>query len=257
MKAVVLVKQVPEAPSIQGEPGGPGQVASDSRNVTNPYDLFAIEEGIRAKEKHGGEVVAVTLGADSAVEVLREALAMGVSGAIHLKDAAFSDLDASGASRVLAAAVRKISDVDLVFVGKQTIDTNTAVTGPMVAHHLGMTLLTQVFRVDEADLAGRTITVERLLEGGLQVVKAKLPAVIAVTKDINEPRYASLLGIRKAAKAPITAWSAADLDVEADSRTSVAERRVPPARPAGEVFRGEPDELVEKLVEKLVEGKFV
>ncbi len=74
MKAVVLIKQVPEAPSIQGEPGGPGQVGSDSQNVTNPYDLYAIEEGIQAKEKHGAEVVAITLGPDSAVESLREAL---------------------------------------------------------------------------------------------------------------------------------------------------------------------------------------
>ncbi|MGH2569758.1 MAG: electron transfer flavoprotein subunit beta/FixA family protein, partial [bacterium] len=147
MKAVVLIKQVPEAPSIQGEPGAPGKVVADSRNVTNPYDLFAIEEGLRAKEKHGGDVLAVTLGPDSAAEVLREALAMGVSGAIHVKDPAFDELDAFGASQVLAAAVRKVGEVDLVFVGKQTIDTNTAVTGPMVAHHLGMTLLTEVFRV--------------------------------------------------------------------------------------------------------------
>jgi electron transfer flavoprotein beta subunit len=257
MKAVVLIKQVPEAPSIQGEPGGPGQVGSDSQNVTNPYDLYAIEEGIQAKEKHGAEVVAVTLGRDTAVEVLREALAMGVSGAIHVTDPSFDDLDASGASQVLAAAVRKVEDVDLVFVGKQTIDTNTAVTGPMVAHHLGMTLLTEVFRVDEVDLEGRTITVERLLEGGLQVVRAKLPAVIAVTKDINEPRYASLLGIRKAAKAPITTWAAGDLDAQAVSATRVDERQVPAARAAGEVFQGEADELVDRLVEKLTEGKFV
>jgi electron transfer flavoprotein beta subunit len=257
VRAVVLIKQVPEAPSIQGEPGAPGKVVADSRNVTNPYDLFAIEEGLRAKEKHGGDVVAVTLGPDSAAEVLREALAMGVSGAIHVKDPSFDDLDASGASQVLAAAVRKVGDVDLVFVGKQTIDTNTAVTGPMVAHHLGMTLLTEVFRVEAIDLPGRTITVERLLEGGLQGVKARLPALIAVTKDINQPRYASLLGIRKAAKAPITVWAAADLGVTAAAATSVVERRVPPARPAGEVFQGEADRLVEKLVEKLVEGKFV
>ena len=101
------------------------------------------------------------------------------------------------------------------------------------------------------------LIVERLLEGGLQVVKARLPAVIAVTKDINQPRYASSLGIRKAAKAPITVWSAADLGVTAAAKTTVVERRVPPARPGGEVFQGEPDELAEKLVQKLVEGKFV
>jgi electron transfer flavoprotein beta subunit len=257
VRAVVLIKQVPEAPSIRGEPGAPGTVVADSRNVTNPYDLFAIEEGLRAREKHGGDVVAVTLGPDSAVEVLREALAMGASGAIHVKDPAFDELDACGAAIVLAAAVRKVGDVDVVFVGKQTIDTNTAATGPLLAHHLGMTLLTEVFRVDEVDLGGRTVTVERLLEGGLQVVRGRLPAVIAVTKDINQPRYASLLGIRKAAKAPIGVWTAADLGVTAAAATNVVERRVPPARPAGEVFQGEAEELAEKLVQKLVEGKFV
>jgi electron transfer flavoprotein beta subunit len=257
MKAIVLVKQVQEAPSIQGEPGGAGKVVADSQNVSNPYDLFAIEEGLQAREKHGGEVTAVTLGGDSAVEVLREALAMGVNHAVHLKDAAFDDLDAGGAAQVLAAAVRKSGDVDVVFVGKQTIDTNTALTGPMVARHLGMTLLTEVFKVDEVDLAGRTITVERLLEGGLQRVRAKLPALIAVTKDINEPRYASLLGIRKAAKAPITTWSAADLETTPRATTQGTDRRVPPARPAGEMLTGEATELVDALVQKLSEAKFI
>jgi electron transfer flavoprotein beta subunit len=257
MKLVVLVKQVPEAPSIRGEPGGPGEVGTDTNNVTNPYDLFAVEEALRAREKHGGDVTAVTLGPDSAVEVLREALAMGVNEAVLLKDAAFDALDAGGAGRALAAAVRKVGAVDLVFTGKQTIDRNTAVTGPAVARHLGLTLLTEVFRVDEVDLGARTITVERLLEGGLQVVRAKLPALIAVTKDINEPRYASLLGIRKAAKAPITAWSAADLGVSVEVGTRVTQQRVPPARPSGEVFQGEAEELAKKMVEKLAEAKFI
>jgi electron transfer flavoprotein beta subunit len=257
MKSIVLIKQVLEAPSITGEPGGEGQVGSDSQRVTNAYDHFAIEEGLRTREKHGGDVTAVTLGPDSAVEVLRESLAMGVNNAVHLKDPAFDDLDAPAVARVLAAAVRKIGDVDLVFTGKLTIDTNTALTGPMVASHLGVTLLTEVFRVDEIDLEGRTITVERLLEGGLEIVKAKLPALIAITKDINEPRYASLLGIRKAAKAPVTVWGAADLDVEAHSATRVVAKHLPPARPAGEVFQGEPDELVDRMVEKLAEGKFI
>lgn len=257
MKSFVLVKQVPEAPTIYGEPGGEGKVGTDSPNVTNPYDLFAIEEGLRAREKHGGEVTVMTLGPQAAAEVLREALAMGVNGAIHVSDPAFDDLDAPGAAKVLAAAVKKAGDVDVVFVGKQSIDTNTSLTGPMVARHLDMSLLTEVFRVNEVDLTGRTITVERLLEGGMQTVKAKLPAVLAMTKDANQPRYASLLGIRKAAKAPITAWTAADLGGTPAPSTRVVSRRVPPARPAGEVFEGETEAVVEKLVEKLVQHKFV
>ena len=257
MKAVVLIKQVPEAPSISGEPGGEGTVGTDSENVTNPFDRFAVEEALQGREKNGGEVQVVALGPDTAVESLREALAMGVNGATHLKDPAFDDLDASGVSMALAKAVEKIGDVDLVFVGKTTIDTNNAVTGPMVARHLGMSLVTDVFKVVETDLEGRTITVERLMEGGLQKLKAKLPALVAVTKDINEPRYASLLGIRKAAKAPIIEWSAADLGVEATAKTRVAGRQLPPARAEGETFQGEPDELVDQLVEKLAQAKFI
>jgi electron transfer flavoprotein beta subunit len=111
--------------------------------------------------------------------------------------------------------------------------------------------------VEEIDPDGGTVTVARLLEGGLQVVRAKLPALIAVTKDINEPRYASLLGIRKAAKAPVTVWTAGDLGVEAAAATRVVELQVPPARPAGELFEGEADELVERLVDKLAEAKFI
>jgi electron transfer flavoprotein beta subunit len=257
MKSVVLIKQVQEAPSIRGEPGGAGTVVADSQNVTNPYDLFAIEEALRAREKHSGEVTAVTLGADSAVEVLREALAMGVDRAVHLKDAAFENIDAPAASHVLAAAVRKLGAFDVVFTGKQTIDTNMAVVGPMVARQLSITLFSEVFRVDAVNLEGRTLTVERLLEGGLQVVRGRLPALIAVTKDINEPRYASLLGIRKASKAPVTVWGAADLGVAIRPRTSVVERRVPAARPPGEIFNGDAEVLAEKMMAKLVEGKFI
>jgi electron transfer flavoprotein beta subunit len=257
MKSIVLIKQVQEAPSIQGSPGGEGRVVEDSQNVTNPYDQFAVEEALQNRDKHGGEVTVVTMGGDTAVESLREGLAMGANHAIHVKDDAFADLDAAGAARVLAAAVAKAGDVDVVFVGKQTIDTNTAVVGPMAARHLGMTLLTEVFRVEDVDLDGRTITVERLLEGGLQKVKGKLPAVIAVTKDINQPRYPSLLGIRKAAKSPITVWTAADLGVAAEPRTRTAARQVPPARPAGEILQGEAAELVEALVTRLEAGKFI
>jgi electron transfer flavoprotein beta subunit len=257
MKSVVLVKQVQEAPSVQGEPGGPGTVVADSQNVTNPYDLFAVEEALRTKEKHGGEVTAVTLGGETAVESLRESLAMGVDRVVHLKDPSFDALDASGAGAVLAAAVRRIGDVDLVFAGKLTMDTNTALTGPFVARHLGVSLLTEVFKVDEIDQGSRTITVERLLEGGLQVVRAKLPAVVAVTKDLNEPRYPSLLGIRKASKAPVTVWTAADLGEVPASGTRVVERRIPPARSAGEVFQGEAAEIVGRLVERLAESKFI
>lgn len=257
MKSIVLIKQVQEAPSIQGEPGGPGSVVEDSQNVTNPYDQFAVEEALQGREKNGGEVAVITLGGEKAVESLREALAMGANQAIHVKDDAFADLDAAAAAKVLAAAVAKAGDVDVVFVGKQTIDTNSAVAGPMVARHLGMTLLTEVFRVDEVDLEGRSITVERLLEGGLQKVKAKLPALIAVTKDINQPRYPSLLGIRKASKAPVTVWSAADLGVTAEAKSRVVERRLPAARAAGEILEGEAEELVEALVSRLESGKFI
>lgn len=257
MKSIVLIKQVQEAPSIQGEPGGAGSVVEDSQNVTNPYDQFAVEEALQGREKNGGEVAVITLGGEKAVESLREALAMGANQAIHVKDDAFADLDAAAAAKVLAAAVAKAGDVDVVFVGRQTIDTNSAVAGPMVARHLGMTLLTEVFRVDEVDLEGRSITVERLLEGGLQKVKAKLPALIAVTKDINQPRYPSLLGIRKASKAPVTVWSAADLGVTAEAKSRVVERRLPAARAAGEILEGEAEELVEALVSRLESGKFI
>ncbi|MDP6461072.1 MAG: electron transfer flavoprotein subunit beta/FixA family protein [Gemmatimonadota bacterium] len=257
MKSVVLIKQVPEAPSIRGEAGGAGSVESDSKSVTNPYDHFAIEEGLKTRESHGGEVTALTLGPETAVESLREALAMGANHAVHLKDDAFEGLDASGAAAVLAAGVEKVGEVDLVFVGRQTIDTNTALTGPMVAQRLGMTLLTEVFRVDEIDQEAGTICVERLLEGGLQVVKGRLPALLAMTKDSNEPRFASILGIRKASRAPVTEWGAGDLGVEAASRTQVTGMSIPPARPGGELLQGEPEELAETLVARLAEAKLI
>jgi electron transfer flavoprotein beta subunit len=212
---------------------------------------------LQLKDAAGAEVVAVCGGPERAEEALRQAWAMGADRGIHLTDKLFSGADGLVAARLLAAAVRKLGEVDLVFVGRLTIDTNSALLGPMIARHLGTTLLSEVFKVDEIDQGARTITVERLLEGGLQVVRAKLPALVAVTKDLNQPRYPSLLGIRKASKAPVTVWSAADVGAAVAPLTRASERQVPPARPAGQVFQGSSPELVERIVEKLAEGKFI
>lgn len=210
MNAIVCIKQVPdtEAPvKVQG-----GQLAlAGMPTMLNAFDEYAIEEALLLREKFGGKVTALCMGPAEAAEALKKALAMGADEAVLLSDPAFEGADPWATAYTLAAAIRKIGAYDIVLLGKQSTDGTSASVGPAVARFLGLPALTYVFKVREADFNGLKITVERLLEGRREVVAGRLPAVVAVVKDINQPRYPTLLGIRKASKAVIPTWGAADL----------------------------------------------
>ncbi len=214
MKVVVCIKQTPSTTAVLTVTGG--QVRWDDPggkpNVLNPWDEYAVEEAIRLQENHGAETTALTMGEQDSEEALKTCLAMGVREAILVQDAAFSGSDTLGTARVLAAALRKMGDVRLAIFGKQAIDGDTGQTPVQVAATLGWTPLTYVSAIKSIE--GDQITVERLVEGGKETVTAQLPAVISVVKEINEPRYPSFLGIRKANRATIPTWSAADLEVD-------------------------------------------
>jgi electron transfer flavoprotein beta subunit len=233
----------------------------DAPVVLNPWDEFAVEEALRIKEAHGGQVIAISLGPEDATEALKQALAMGCEQAILISDPALAGADSLVVSKVLAAGIEKVGDVDLVIFGRASVDSDTGVTGPQVARRLGWPALSLVAAVTTLDPEGKKIDVERMLDEGRQLVRSPLPAVVSVVKEINEPRYPSFMGIRKASRAEIPLWSAADLSVDeiSDSAVTWPEIIAPPKiETKVEMIEGEtPEETATQLVDRLMEEKVI
>jgi electron transfer flavoprotein beta subunit len=234
-----------------------GQVSwGDAPLVMNPWDEYAVEAALQQKEAGGGEVVALSLGGESAKEALKTALAMGCSEAILISDPALAGADSQATARVLAAAIQKIGEVDLAFFGRQAIDGDMGVTAAQTARVLDWPALTLVSKIQSVDAGA--IRVERSIEEGRQVVESKLPAVVSVIKDIGEPRYPSFMGIRKASRADIPVWAAADLGIQAPAAVvRWPEVMNPPARQVTtEMITGDtPEEIAEKLADKILAEK--
>ncbi len=262
MKVVVCVKQTPSTTATFKVDGGVvswDDSGSGKPNVVNPWDEYAIEEGILLKEKHGAsDVFALNVGNDDSIDVLRTALAMGCTEAIHVNDPALAGADTLGTAKVLAAAIEKIGDVSIVVTGKQAIDGDTGMTPVQLARKLGWTPLTNVAAITE--ISGDSITVERLLESGRQVVTAVLPVVIGTVKEINDPRYPSFMGIRKANRATVPTWTASDLGINGvASKVDWSSVYAIPAREGSvEMITGDDaQEIAEALVDKLFEEKVI
>jgi electron transfer flavoprotein beta subunit len=265
LNIVVCTKQVPDSAATLKVDEQSNVSWGDAPLVINPWDEYAVEEALRLKEKHGGKVTVISMGPDACKEALKQAVAMGCDEAIQLWDAAFDGSDAPATALVLARAIDKIGGVDAVFFGKQAIDGDTGLVAPAVARRLGWPQLSFVAKIRDVDAAGRTITVERMLEEGRQVVSSILPAVVSVVKEINEPRYPSFMGIRKASKLQVPAWSAADLAVEPASvgrgAAAVQWTRIyapPPREGAVEMIAGDtPEDIAAKLADKLMAEKVI
>jgi len=189
---------------------------------------------------------------------LREAISMGADNAILLSDRAFAGSDTWATSYTLAMALKKIGEntpFSLIICGKQASDGDTAQVGPGIAAHLDLPQITYVRKIDE--LADDKIVAERLLEEGSEMISAPLPCLITVVKEINEPRIPSLKGKLAAKKAQITVWKSADLGCDPKSvglegsPTKVVRIFNPPPRGGGEIFKGEPEEVVQQLAGKL------
>lgn len=211
MQVVVCIKQVPDTNEVRIDPERGTLIREGVPSIVNPFDSYAIEEAIQIKETHGGKATAVSMGPPQAIEALKEAVAMGIDDAVLISDRAFSGADTWATSYTLAQAIRKLGPVDLILCGRQAADGDTGQVGPGVATQLGITQLTYVSRIRELDVEERTITVERMVEEGREVVTAPLPCLITVVKDINSPRYPSFMGIRRANRQSIPTWTAEDL----------------------------------------------
>ncbi|MCX7682065.1 MAG: electron transfer flavoprotein subunit beta/FixA family protein [Anaerolineae bacterium] len=265
MHIVVCTKHTPDSEAKMSVDAS-GKVSwGGSPLIINPWDEYAVEEALRLREAHGGKVTVISMGPPEAVEALKHAIAMGCDEAIRIWEDACVDSDTLATSYVLAKAIEKMGDVDLVLFGKSAIDSQTWQVGVAVARRLGLPALMYVIKIAALDPVQRTITVERLLEEGRQVVSAPLPAVVGTTKGINEPRYTSFMGIRKAARMEYPVWSLAQIGAEAN-KVGVAGSGVrwphifmPPVREGeAEIIQGETVEAtVSLLVDKLLAEKVI
>ncbi len=257
MNIIVCIKQVPDTTEVRIDPETNTLIRSGVACIINPFDMYAIEEAIRLKEKFGGKVSVVTMGPPQAEDALREAISLGADDAVLVSDRAFAGSDTWATSYTLSKAVQKAGDYDLVICGKQAIDGDTAQVGPGISAHLDIPQVTYVKKIEEVDAENKLMRVERMTEEGYEIVESPLPCLITVVKEINEPRLPSLKGKLRAKKAEIKKWGANDLDVDPDliglngSPTKVVKIFTPPPRGKGQILEGDAKEIAVKLVNLL------
>jgi electron transfer flavoprotein beta subunit len=255
MNIIVCLKQVPGTTDVKIDPETKTLRREGIENVVNPFDTYALEEGVRLRERFGGKVTVISMGPPQAEEMLREAISCGADEAILISDRAFAGSDTLATSYTLSCAVSKIDDYDLVICGRQTIDGDTGQVGPELSEALDLPFVAYVSKINE--VADGKMVLERMVEDGHEVIETPLPAVITVVKEINVPRLPSLRGITKSKRAEIPVWTANDLEVDegrvglTGSATWVVEVFFPQRVHQGEMLEGEPDSQVDKLIEKL------
>jgi electron transfer flavoprotein beta subunit len=266
LKICVLVKEVPDAAVEKRIDPSTGRLDRSGEKNLNPYDTHAIEAAMQIRE--GGaveveEIVAVTMGPESAVRALHKAVSLGADRSVHLSDDALAGSDVAATGYALAKAVEK-EQPDLVLLGQQSDDGECYTIGAVVADHLKMPSLTQVIKMDVDDGPPPALRCERQAEYGYDTVEVELPAVISVGDAINEPRYPSLKAIMGAKKKQLDSKATGDVGIEGDrvgesgSRTSVVALNPPPEKEAGEIIEDEDtNETVEKIVAWLDERKLL
>jgi electron transfer flavoprotein beta subunit len=244
MHVVICVKQVPDTETkIRVKDGQVDH--SETKYVVNPYDEYAIEEGLRIKERLGeGKITLISTGPERTKDALKSGLAVGADEAIHLVDQAFEGSDPYATALILSKALQKI-DYDIVFCGKQGVDEDHAQVGIILAELLDIPHVSVVTLLEISD-DRKSVLAHREVEGGHEVVAAPLPVVITAQKGLNEPRYASIKGIMAVKKKAIPEWNAGEIGVDAESvgakaaRIAFTEVTLPPERAGGRVFDEDP-----------------
>ena len=257
MRIVVAMKQVPDTAEVRIDEGKGTLIREGVSAIMNPFDLYALEEGLRWRDELGGEVIALTMGPPQAEAILREAVSIGADDVLLLSDRGFAGADTWATAHTIAMAVRKLGEVDMVLAGKQAIDGDTAQTGPGIAASLDWPQLTFVGRVRE--VTADHVIAERYVEAGREVIRSPLPVVMTMLKDANVPRMPSIRGKMKARKLEsIRTWGLEDLGFDDDevglegSPTRVAHIMTPETRGGGEVHEGDPEELARILADYLM-----
>jgi len=254
LNVIVCVKHVPETAEAELKIDSTGKNIEKTGLVfdINEWDDYALEEAVRIKEKQGGTVTAITIGPQDSEPTLRKCLARGADKAIRLTDPKFENSDAYATAKILHSVIKTIH-FDLILLGAQAGDTGNAATGPILAELLGIPHATMVKKIE---LATATAKINRELEGGLEEqIEIHLPALFAIQTGINEPRYVSIMGIRKAMQKEIKVLSLADTGLTendvgpAGSWINIDKLYVPPVEKQAEFLKGTPDEIATKLTE--------
>lgn len=255
MKIIVCIKQVPDTTEIRIHPETNTLMREGVPSVVNPFDLYALEEGLMLRDQLGGTVTTLSMGPPQAIDALRETISIGADDAILLSDRAFAGSDTWATSYVLAQGIEKLGGADLILCGKQAIDGDTAQVGPGIAHHLDLPFVAFV----RAILSGTesALVVERVLEDGTEHIEMPVPGVLTIVKGKHEPRMPSLRGKMKAKKAEIPVWGAADIEADPEhiglngSPTRVIRIFSPEKRKGGEMLHGDAPQQAQQLCEKL------
>jgi len=251
---IVCVKHVPETAEAEIKIDATGVSIEKSRLVfdINEWDDYAVEESIRLKEKHGGTVTAITVGVEDADSTLRKCLARGADKAMRLTDAKFEGSDGYAVAKILDGAIKGLP-FDLILTGAQAGDDGYAVVGPVLAKLLRIRHATMVKKIE---LGNGVARVNRELEGGLEeIVEVKLPAVLTIQTGINEPRYVSIMGIRRAMQKEIKVLGLADIGLgeseigQAGSWVKMEKMFMPPVEKQAEFLKGSPEEVAAKVAE--------
>ncbi len=268
MLVVACIKQVPDTTQVKIDPVTNTLVREGIPFIINPYDIHAVEESLRLKDKFGFKVAVISMGPPNTEITLRKALALGVDEAILLSDRVFAGADTLATSYVLSAAIQRLSreeEVGLVICGKQTIDGDTAQVGPGIATRLNYIQLTLVDRIEHLDTKAKMIRVRRKLEGRHEIVEAPLPALLTVVREINRPRYPTVPRRLLSEEAEVKLWDNKVLNIDSSAvglkgSPTVVTKIFSPEREKGEIIGDgikDPKGTVELLVQKLIQNEIL
>ena len=251
----MCLKQAVDVSQLKVDPATRQLITAIAPRKMSDFDKNALEEAIRLKEKLGdSEVFTVTVSSEDAKAVLREALAMGADKAYIVNDANVKDVDTSGTAFVLAKAIKKIGECSLILCGETSLDSFSGLVGSRLAELLG---LPQITSVRKLSVEGDAVVAERTLENANETVRAKLPCLVSVTREINQPRIPSLMMIMKASKKEIVSWTVADLGVQQDklvSKIELVEVLAPKTERKKIKITGDSvQEIAEKLAKALIQ----
>ncbi|MFR1802279.1 MAG: electron transfer flavoprotein subunit beta [Faecalispora jeddahensis] len=255
MNILVCAKQVPNTNEVKIDPVKGTLIREGVESILNPDDANALEEALRLKDQYEDvKVTVLSMGPPQADDMLRECLAMGADEAVLVSDRAFGGADTWATSNTISAAIKKAGSFDIIFAGRQAIDGDTAQVGPQIAEKLG---LPQITYVQSFEIDGDTVTVQRQLENGYELIRVKTPVLLTAVKELNQPRYMNVKGIYDAYKKKIPVWGIDDIPVEKEivglkaSPTKVFRSFTPAPKGKGVMLEGPAREKVANLINNL------
>ena len=262
MHSIVCIKQVPGTNKVNMDPDSGTLIRSGAEAKLNPYDLYAVETALRLREQYGGTVRVISMGPPQAEAIIREAYTMGADDGILLSDSGFAGSDVLATSYTLSRGIERMAPFDLILCGKQTTDGDTAQVGPEIAEFLGIPSISAVRRILQADRD--SITMEMDLQSDIHILKAGLPCLMSVDKDIFQPRLPSYRRKQETKDRPVQIWSLSDLaDQDKDhyglngSPTQVIRIFPPESGRRQEIWRDSGEALADALFDRLQDLKLV